>query len=432
VVPPGAVGVLVGQMNDERKRSKSFTPTRGGSSGSVPVQMVKTPTRSVPTTPPLQAMPTNATTAPPATRNGSRCGNETWMMDAAQNLACLKNASPMRSDSMTSLQRGHGHEITPVPSLTASDAASKDDEYSQSGTGTYGDEIRERPSSELSSTLPSTTNTTTNDSSSAVNALLMAAVAMTELGSSSRSTPSSPATTYRQPATTTTETNGTVRSMSLPPSSLPSSKQQEPKEEEQQYQGAIDMRSPKRKSRSCTTNFTAGSGRESMHESSVMRTPTRWHQHHHPQPPSTTPQSSHQHHHYERFYQNTIEEGVSSSSSPSSSMLDNSIKRSPIKRSRMMNENMGNNNHGSDNNNNVNYSGGPGNGGPNKIKSMEDKSSLSVISTIPHHTVDTDHTGPITPMTAGCNAFRQMDMNKDSVREKLGIDMECEVAGKVI
>merc|ERR1712129_615186 len=87
-------------------------------------------------------------------------------------------------------------------------------------------------------------------------------------------------------------------------------------------------------------------------------------------------------------------------------------------------------NHGNGNNNNVNYSGG--NGCPNKIESMEDKSLVSIASTIPHHPADTDHTGPITPMTAGCNAFRQMHMNKDSVREKLGIDMECEVAGKVI
>jgi len=59
-----------------------------------------------------------------------------------------------------------------------------------------------------------------------------------------------------------------------------------------------------------------------------------------------------------------------------------------------------------------------------KIERVEDtSSSLSSIH----------RTAAVTPVTARCIAFQQMNMNnKDSVREKLGIEMENELAGKVV
>ena len=71
-------------------------------------------------------------------------GSETWMVDAAQNLAYLKNTTPSRSSGVTTPPGGH--EITPVPSLTASGSiSSKDDDNSQGG-GVYGDERSRSPS----------------------------------------------------------------------------------------------------------------------------------------------------------------------------------------------------------------------------------------------------------------------------------------------
>merc|ERR1740124_2125140 len=93
------------------------------------------------------------------------------------------------------------------------------------------------------------------------------------------------------------------------------------------------------------------------------------------------------------------------------------------KRSRLLIQKMGNNNQ-----QNLMMNSCPSTSGsivgPMKIERVEDtSSSLSSIH----------RTAAVTPVTARCIAFQQMNMNnKDSVREKLGIEMENELAGKVV